>query len=223
MGKEFACNAGDAGDAEDTGFIPGPWRTPRDGNGNPLQYSCLKKSHEQRSLAGYRPLGYKESNTNEALTNAMKHFFHWMLTLLLYDIATPPIEIWSLFPFFLVWASLWLALINRIWQGHEPIPTPSQSFKRLCAFWFFLLNVAEPLSKDPDSLLEEERPREDHESSQLRPSYISQPPPAQQLSTLSQEQNSHAEIPTRLQPAELWAKWISWVTKFGGGLLCNKS
>ena len=143
---------------------------------------------------------------------AMKHFFHWMHTLLLYDISTST-EIWCLFPYFLVWASLWLALINRIWQAHEPIPTPSQSFRRLCAFWFFLLNVAEPLSKDPDSLLEEERPWEAHESSQLRPSYINQPPPAQQLTTLtsksSQDQNTHAEIPTRLQPAELWAKWIS--------------
>ena len=26
-------------------------------NGNPLQYSCLEKSHEQRSLAGYSPWG----------------------------------------------------------------------------------------------------------------------------------------------------------------------
>ena len=26
-----------------------------EGNGNPLQYSCLEKSHEQRSLASYSP------------------------------------------------------------------------------------------------------------------------------------------------------------------------
>ena len=30
------------------------------GNGNPLQYSCLKKSHEQRSLVGYSPVDCKE-------------------------------------------------------------------------------------------------------------------------------------------------------------------
>ena len=30
-----------AGDAEDTGSIPGLRRSPREGNGNPLQYSCL--------------------------------------------------------------------------------------------------------------------------------------------------------------------------------------
>ena len=33
--KELACNAGD------TGSIPGSGRSPREGNGNPLQYSCL--------------------------------------------------------------------------------------------------------------------------------------------------------------------------------------
>ena len=35
-GKESACNAGDLGS------IPGSERSPRGGNGNPLQYSCLE-------------------------------------------------------------------------------------------------------------------------------------------------------------------------------------
>ena len=39
MGKEPACNAGDAGDL---GSIPGLGRSPGEGNGNPLQYSCLE-------------------------------------------------------------------------------------------------------------------------------------------------------------------------------------
>ena len=34
--KKFACNAGD------TGLIPGTERSPREGNGNSLQYSCLE-------------------------------------------------------------------------------------------------------------------------------------------------------------------------------------
>ena len=34
-GKESACNAGDVGS------IPGLGRSPGEGNGNPLQYSCL--------------------------------------------------------------------------------------------------------------------------------------------------------------------------------------
>ena len=42
MGKESACNAGDAGDARDIGLIPGSGRSSGGGNGNPLQYSCLE-------------------------------------------------------------------------------------------------------------------------------------------------------------------------------------
>ena len=33
-----------AGDARDEGSIPGSGRSPGEGNGNPLQYSCLKNS-----------------------------------------------------------------------------------------------------------------------------------------------------------------------------------
>ena len=35
-GKESACNVGDPG------LIPGSGRSPGEGNGNPLQYSCLE-------------------------------------------------------------------------------------------------------------------------------------------------------------------------------------
>ena len=54
--KETTCRAGDSGDA---GSIPRLGRSPGDGNGNPLQYSCLKKSQEQRSLVGYSPKGLR--------------------------------------------------------------------------------------------------------------------------------------------------------------------
>ena len=37
--KNPPANAGDAGD---TGLIPGSGRSPGEGNGNPLQYSCLE-------------------------------------------------------------------------------------------------------------------------------------------------------------------------------------
>ena len=39
-GKESACNAGDLGS------IPGSGRSPGEGNGNPLQYSCLENPRE---------------------------------------------------------------------------------------------------------------------------------------------------------------------------------
>ena len=61
-GKGSACNVGD------TGSISGLGRSPGKGNGTSLQYSCLKKSHGQRSLAGYSPGGQKESNTTEWLS-----------------------------------------------------------------------------------------------------------------------------------------------------------
>ena len=37
--KEFACNVGAVGDMD---LIPGSGRSPREENGNPLQYSCLE-------------------------------------------------------------------------------------------------------------------------------------------------------------------------------------
>ena len=49
--KESACNAGDLDS------IPGSGRSPGEGNGYPLQCSCLEK--------GYSPWGYKESDTTE--------------------------------------------------------------------------------------------------------------------------------------------------------------
>ena len=50
----------DAGDTKDVGLILGLGRSPGEGNGNPLQYSCLEDSHEQRSLVGYSLWGRKE-------------------------------------------------------------------------------------------------------------------------------------------------------------------
>ena len=40
-GKASACNAGDLGS------IPGSGRSPGEGNGNPLQYSCLENSMDR--------------------------------------------------------------------------------------------------------------------------------------------------------------------------------
>ena len=52
-----------AGDIRYVGSILGFGRSPGGGNGNPFQYSCLKKSHGQRSLAGYSLWCHKELNT----------------------------------------------------------------------------------------------------------------------------------------------------------------
>ena len=49
----------------DLGLTPGAGRSPREGNGNPLQYSCLENPHGKRSLVGYSPWGLKESDMTE--------------------------------------------------------------------------------------------------------------------------------------------------------------
>ena len=42
-GKESACNAGDLG------LIAGSGRSPGEGNGNPLQYSCLENPMDREA------------------------------------------------------------------------------------------------------------------------------------------------------------------------------
>ena len=60
--KESACNAGDLG------LISGLGRSPGEGNGYPLQYSCLENSMDRgawRATEG----GHKESDTTEQLSH----------------------------------------------------------------------------------------------------------------------------------------------------------
>ena len=60
--KESAYNAGDLG------LIPTLGRSPGEGHGNPLQYSCLKNPPGQRNLVGYSPWGHNELDTTELLS-----------------------------------------------------------------------------------------------------------------------------------------------------------
>ena len=39
----------DAEDARDLSLIPGPGRSPGEGNGNPLQYSCLENPMDRQA------------------------------------------------------------------------------------------------------------------------------------------------------------------------------
>ena len=45
--------------AGDTALIPGSGRSPGEGNGYPLQCSCLGNPMDRRSLAGYGPWGHR--------------------------------------------------------------------------------------------------------------------------------------------------------------------
>jgi len=62
--KNPSANAGDTGDLVS---FSGLGRSLAGRNGNPLRYSCLEKSHGQRSLStvGYSPWGHKELDMTE--------------------------------------------------------------------------------------------------------------------------------------------------------------
>ena len=76
--KVSVCNAGDPGS------IPGSGRSPGEGNGNPLQYSCLVNPMDREACQAtvhgvYSPRGRKESDTTEQLyllTLQFKTFSH---------------------------------------------------------------------------------------------------------------------------------------------------
>ena len=75
MGKNPPANAGDA---RDTGSIPGLGRSPGEGNGNLLQSSCLENSMDSDAWLGYCPWGRKESATTEHIhvhARTHTHFF----------------------------------------------------------------------------------------------------------------------------------------------------
>ena len=56
--KESACNSGD------TGSIPGLERSPGEGNGNPLQYSCLGNAMDRGTWQATVHGVIKESDTS---------------------------------------------------------------------------------------------------------------------------------------------------------------
>ena len=64
--KNTPANAGDPG------LIPGLGRSPGGGNGNPLQYSCLKIPWTEEP-GGLSPWGCKESDMTEWLTHIHDH------------------------------------------------------------------------------------------------------------------------------------------------------
>ena len=62
--KESACNAGDLG------LTPGSGRSPGEGHGNPLQYSCLENSMD-RGAGGLQSMGLQNPDMTERLTHIL--------------------------------------------------------------------------------------------------------------------------------------------------------
>ena len=110
-GIESAHNVGDLG------LIPGLGRSPRIGQGNPLQYSCLENPRGQRSLVGYNPWGHRELDTIEQLSTAQRFIEN----------------LWCYFCCFLyVWnISSFILKMNNSWGNGENEPillAPNLSF-----------------------------------------------------------------------------------------------
>ena len=68
-GKESAYNPG---------LIPGSGRSPREGNGYPLQVFLAWRIPWKEDSVGSSPWGYKESDTTERLTHTHKGFYSWI-------------------------------------------------------------------------------------------------------------------------------------------------
>ena len=71
----------------DLGSIPGLGRSPGEGHGKPLQYSCLGKPHGRRSLAGCSPRGCREPGMTERLSTQHSSWLVWISTQ-----TSPPLE-----------------------------------------------------------------------------------------------------------------------------------
>ena len=78
--KESACIVGDLG------LLPGLGRSPGEGNGYPLQYSCLENPHGQRSLMSHSPWGHKGSDMTERLSTCTSLRLSVCLSVVIFEI-----------------------------------------------------------------------------------------------------------------------------------------
>ena len=90
-GRESACNTGDLV------LIPASGRSPGEGNGNPLQYSCLQDSMDKRA-GGLQSMG-SQGVRHDWVTNTHK------LSMLQTSLRILPIKLFQMarFPYFYSW------------------------------------------------------------------------------------------------------------------------
>ena len=62
---------------QETWVQSSPGKILGEGDGSPFQYSCLEKSHGQRSLAGYSPWGHRVRHDRSTNTTIKNYGEHW--------------------------------------------------------------------------------------------------------------------------------------------------
>ena len=90
VGEESACNAGDPGS------VLGPGRSPGEGNGNPLQYSCLENPMNrgawQATVHGVAKVGHNLATKPPPLMDRALRYFYFVKMLLRHQMG------WELLP-----------------------------------------------------------------------------------------------------------------------------
>ena len=115
-GKASACQAGDPGS------IPESGRSPGEGNGNPLQYSCLENSMNRRVWRATSPWGGKVLDMTEQLT----HTYMWKKMWYKYAMKCYwVIEKNEIMPFAATWMGLEIFILSEVNQTEEKYRMPS--------------------------------------------------------------------------------------------------
>ena len=114
-GKESACNAGDLGST------PGLARSPGEGNGNPLQYSCLEKPMDRGAGRASVNGVSKELDTTEWLSYQMKKALFLGLPVSGWENHLPSFEPW--FPY--------LKIVRLSWRSSLPLRCLGKSQMKL--------------------------------------------------------------------------------------------
>ena len=140
--KASACNAGDPGS------IPGSGRSPGEGNGNPLQYSCLEKSMDYKgdSLIRCGVWETASANTRESSSVTVQCQSQWLPPA---HFVTQSVSFVfnSMVPELTQWVPLALAKITDLWAASWTwrmleLFTSSDSF-------LFVVNSTGPTAASP--------------------------------------------------------------------------
>ena len=136
MGKESACTAGDLG------LIPGSGRSPREGNDNPLQYSCLEnlmnRGAWQATVCGVARIRHDlATKPPPPQMMSLSDLSLWHLAISLSLLAGTGVQIWCLAKF-LENLKVWLQLqVNQLPSGESRFYNQSENLELRFQFFFF--------------------------------------------------------------------------------------